>query len=122
MRVRIFAFVLFLLSAVSMHANEPLTMTVSPVHSFAPMNLTIRFHVEPDAGNRVLEVVAESGEYYRSSRIQLDGEQAPRTISLEMRNLPVGDYDVRGTLINHAGRERSAVSKQVVVIASGGAD
>jgi hypothetical protein len=121
MRVHIFASVLFLLSAVSMHANEPLTMTVSPVHSFAPMNLTIRFHVEPDAGNRALEVVAESGEYYRSSRIQLEGDESPRTILLEMRNLPVGDYDVRGTLINHAGHERSAVSKQVVVIASAGA-
>jgi hypothetical protein len=103
-----------------MHADAPLTMTVSPVHSFAPMNLTIRFHVEPDAGNRVLEVVAESDEYYRSSRIQLDGDEAPRTISLEMRNLPVGDYDVRGTLIDNAGRQRLAISKQVVVIASAG--
>jgi hypothetical protein len=120
MRAQIVASVLFLSSAVSMHANAPLTMTVSPVHSFAPMNLTIRFHVEPDAGNRALEVVAESGEYYRSSRIQLDGDEAPRTISLEMRNLPVGDYDVRGTLINDAGHQRLAVSKQVVVIAPSG--
>ena len=122
MRVHIFAFALFLASAVFVNAAQPLTLAVSPVQSFAPTNLTIRVHVEPDAGNRALEVVAESGEYYRSSLIQLDGDEAPRTILLEMRNLPVGEYDVRGTLINSAGRERSAVHKQVVVVALAGAE
>lgn len=98
MRLHIFAFALFLSSAVSINANEPLTMNVSPLQSFAPTNLTIRVQVEPDAGNRALEVIADSGEYYRSSRIQLDGADAPRTISLEIRNLPGGDYDVRELL------------------------
>lgn len=122
MRVHVLVFALFLVSAVSVNAGQPLTMAVSPVQSFAPTNLTIRVHVEPDAGNRALEVVAESGEYYRSSLIQLDGDEAPRTIFLEMRNLPVGEYDVRGTLINSAGRERSAVHKQVLVVALTGVD
>jgi hypothetical protein len=116
MRVHIFASALLLSSAVPIHANEPLTMAVSPVRSFAPSNLTIRVHVEPDSSNRALEVVADSGEYYRSSQIQLDGTEAPRTISLEIRNLPGGDYDVRGALLNSAGRERSAVHMQVIVL------
>jgi len=120
MTVRIFAFALFLASAVSIHANEPLAMTVSPVQSFAPANLTIRIHVEPNAGNRELEVVAECGSYYRSSRMQLDGAEAPRTISLEFRRLPGGDYDVRGVLIDGAGRERAAVRKPVIVLPSAG--
>ncbi len=118
----LFASALFLSSAVSISANEPLTMVVSPVQSFAPTNLTIRVHVEPDAGNRAFEVVAESGEYYRSSRIQLDGADAPRVISLEIRNLPNGDYDVRGALINSAGRERAAVRRQVIVLGSAGSE
>ena len=122
MRAHIFASALFLSSAVSINANEPLTMAVSPVQSFAPTNLTIRIHVEPDAANRALEVVAESGEYYRSSRIQLDGAEAPHTISLEMRNIPGGDYDVRGALIDGAGRERAAARRQVIVLASAGSE
>jgi len=122
MRVHVLASALFLSLAVSINANEPLTMAVSPVHSFAPTNLIIRVHVEPDAANRALEVVAESGEYYRSSLIQLDGAEAPRTISLEIRNLQRGNYDVRGALINSAGRERSAVRKEVLVIASAGTE
>ena len=120
MSVPIFA--LFLSLVVSIRANEPLTMAVSPVQSFAPTNLTIRVHVEPDAGNRALEIVADSGEYYRSSRVQLDGAEAPRTISLEIRNLPGGDYDVRGALVDSAGRERTAVHKQVIVLGSPGVD
>ena len=122
MRIRIIASALFFSSAAAINANEPLTMTVSPVQSFAPTNLTIRVHVEPDAGNRALEVVAESGDYYRSSRIQLDGAEAPRTISLEIRNLPGGDYDVRGALIDGAGRERAAVRKQAIVFGSAGSE
>ena len=40
----IVASALFLSWAMSIHANEPLTMAVSPVQSFAPTNLTIRVH------------------------------------------------------------------------------
>ena len=122
MRVHIFASVLFLSSAMSISANEPLTMAVSPVQSFAPTNLTIRVHVEPNAANRAFEVVAESGEYYSSSRIQLDGAGAPRTISLAIRNLSGGDYDVRGALIDSTGHERAAVHKQVIVLGWAGSE
>jgi hypothetical protein len=99
-------------------ASEPLSMAVSPEQSFAPTNLAIRVHVEPDPGNRALEVVAESGAYYRSSRIQLDGTEAPRTISFEFQSVPGGDYDVRGVLINSSGHERAVVRKHVSVIDS----
>jgi len=118
MRVHIFAVALLLLSSLSIHANGPLTMDVSPMQSLAPTNLRFRVHVEPDAGNRALEVVAESGGYYRSSRVQLDGAEAPRTIWLEMRNLPGGNYDVRGNLIDSAGHKRTAVRTRVIVIGS----
>ena len=122
MRVHIFAGALLLSSAVSINATEPLTMNVSPVQSFAPTNLTIRVQVEPDASNRALEIAAESDEYYRSSRIQIDGAGAPRTIWLEIRNLPDGVYDVRGTLINSAGRDRAAAHTQVIVLGPAGSE
>ena len=116
MRVYIVTAALLLVAAVSLGANEPLSMAVSPAQSLAPTNLTIRIHVEPDAGNRALEVIAESGAFYRSSRIQIDGAEAPRTISFEFRNVPGGDYEVRGILINSAGKERAGVRRHVIVI------
>ena len=122
MRVHVFASVLFLSSAVSINANEPLTMAISPAQSFAPANLTIRVHVEPDADNRALEVVAESDDYYRSSRIQLDGADAPRTISVEIRDLPGGDYDVRGALVDSTGRKRAGVRTHAIVHGAAGGE
>lgn len=116
MRLRIFTAALLLWLGTSLNANEPVSMAVSPLQSFAPADLTIRLRVEPDAANRTLEVVAESGEYYRSSSIQLDGSDAPRTISIEFRDVPGGNYDVRGTLISSAGKARAAVRQHVTVI------
>jgi hypothetical protein len=115
MRLHILAAALFS-SAVSLTATNPLTITASPARSFAPTTLTIRVQVEPDADNRELEVVAESSAYYRSSRLPLEGAGAPRTTSLEMKNLPGGNYEVRGVLIDVAGRRRAAVRTEVVVI------
>ncbi len=103
-------------SAMSIIAATPLTMTVSPVQSFAPTTVTVRVQVEPDADNRELEVVAESIAYFRSSRVPLEGASAPRTTSVEIRNLPAGNYEVESVLIDSGGRRRAAVRTQVVVL------
>lgn len=113
---RCLAALLFSSSAVPVTATNPLTMTVAPIRSFAPTTLTIRIQVEPDAHNRELEVITESSAYYRSSRVPLDGAGAPRTTSLQIQNLPGGNYEVRGVLIDDAGRRRAAVRTEVVVI------
>jgi len=111
---------LLLMAALTVNAGERLTIAVSPLQSFAPTTLIVRIHVAPDGDNRALEVTAESGEYFRGSRIQLDGKEAPRTIAVELPGLPGGDYQVRGTLIDNAGRPRASVHQQVIVLA--GAD
>jgi hypothetical protein len=111
---------LMLAAATRADVGERLTMAVSPAQSFAPTNLTIRVHVKPDAENRALEIVAESGDYYRSSRIQLDGNEASRTFVVELRSLPGGDYEVRGSLVDASGRARGLVRKHVIVIGSAG--
>jgi hypothetical protein len=116
MRDHIVTIALLLAIALSADASEPLSMAVSPAHSFAPTNLTIRVHMEPDARNRAFEVVADSGAYYRSSRIQLDGTESPATVSFAFRDLPGGNYDVRGALLDSSGRERAVVFKHIVVI------
>jgi hypothetical protein len=100
-------------------AKEPLSMQVSPAMSFAPANLVIRTRLEPDADNRVMEVVAESGEFYRSSAIQLDGDRAPRTTRIEFRSVPPGEYEVRAVVTGTDGRQRALVRSHVNVIESG---
>ena len=117
MRVHIISAALLLLpAAASLDASEPLSLAVSPTQSVAPTNLTIRIHIEPHDGDRELTVVAESGDFYRSSLIQIDDAEAPRTISFEFRAVPGGDYDVTGTVVNNLGKVRATAHRHVIVI------
>ena len=101
-------------------ANERLTMQVFPAMSFAPANLVIRTRLEPDVNNRVMEVIAESDEFYRSSAIQLEGDRAPRAATFEFRSLPPGEYAVMAVVIGADGQRR-AVARSSVHIMEGGA-
>jgi hypothetical protein len=100
-------------------AKEPLSLRVSPAMSFAPANLVIRTTLEPDANNRVMEVIAESSEFYRSSSIPLEGDRAPRTVTFEFRSLPSGEYDVTAVVIGTDGQQRALARSRVRVIESG---
>ena len=104
------------LVALPVDAGEQLKIAVSPAQSFAPALLRVRVRVEPSVDNRSLEVIADSGEFYRSSEIQLEGDRSPATIDLELRGVPEGDYRVVGILKDRTGHERSMVSQVVRVI------
>jgi len=102
-------------------ANQPLVVKVSPAISFAPANLTIRTNVDPNADNRSLEVVAESGDFYRSSAVTLDGDHAPKTTQFEFRSLPPGEYQVSVVVTGADGRPRAVTRTQATVVESAGA-
>jgi hypothetical protein len=109
----------FLLSVTPLGGGESLKMGVSPQQSFAPANLFVRLGIEPDAANRVVEVVAESENFYRSSQVALEGENGPRTVMLQFRNLPGGSYEVRGVVTDSRGREVAVAHQSVNVLPSG---
>ena len=100
-------------------AGERLVLKVSPAVSFAPANLVVRATIEADAANRGVQVSAESVDFYRSSEIELDGENAPRTNTFEFRSLPPGVYEVRVNLLGGDGRTRASVRQAINVIQSG---
>jgi hypothetical protein len=118
MKVHTCACAVLLSTALTASAGERLTIAVSPVQSFAPTNVMIRAHVPSDANNRGLEVTADSGQYFRSSWVQLDGNDAPQTITVEIRNLPAGSYEIRGALIDTTGRACAFARRQVIVLSS----
>ena len=100
-------------------AKENLSMRVSPTISFAPANLVIQTRLEPDAANRGIEVIAESGDFYRSSEIQLEGDRAPRTVRFEFRSLPAGEYQVRAAVLGTDGQRRALARSRVNVMETG---
>ena len=66
-----------------------------------------------------MEVIADSAEFYRSSTIALEGDRAPKTMMIEFRSLPPGDYEVTAMLIGVDGRRRAIAHAQVNVVESG---
>jgi len=94
-------------------------MDVSPAVAQAPATLTIRLVVEPDRENRALTVVADSPVFYRSSTFDLDGDNAARTSRIQYRDLPPGEYEIRGILVGSRGQERAERRRLVIVTGSG---
>lgn len=95
MRTRMFVLFLLSLSTATLGAGARLEMKVSPAISFEPAYLTVRASVDASDENRMLEVIAESDDYYRSTQIPLAGAQAPRTTLVSFRSLPSGTYKVK---------------------------
>jgi hypothetical protein len=106
-------------SWLSADAGPELTMRVTPAHSPAPANVRIQIRIEPHAENRVLVVVADSEEFFRSSEIQLDGDRAPRTLAVEFRSLPAGEYVVESVLTDASGSPRASLRRHMLVTPSG---
>ena len=104
---------LALLATSPLGAGERLSMRVSPVMALAPATLVIDAVAERDPVNRALQIQVESADYYRSSRVQLDGDQAPRTTTIRYDNVPGGIYEVRVVLLGSNGQPRAAAARPV---------
>ena len=97
--------------------GEPLQLAVTPAQSMAPATVRIRARIEPSAENRTLTIVADGTNLYRSSEIQIDGVQAPKTVELRFSDLPGGEYEVYAALRDASGRQR-AVARQAARVIS----
>jgi hypothetical protein len=97
-------------------ASAPLAMRVSPEVSFEPSSIRVQVVIERSADNRALEITAESEDFFRSSAVQLDGEESPRVNIFEFRELPAGAYEVRGALFGRNGRLRGTATRQIIVV------
>ena len=79
--------------AAMMHAsNSAVTARVTPPFSFSPSQVRALVQVPRHPDNRRLRIRIDSGSYYRSSDIQLDGDAAPKSHLLVWKSLPPGNY------------------------------
>jgi len=108
------------MSGLAADAGEKLSMNASPEVSFAPAHLTVRTTIEPDPGNRAVEIVIDSQDFYRSSLTQLEGDQAPRVSIAEFRSVPSGVYQISARLLGEAGESRAYTRRVIDVLTSGG--
>ena len=105
-RLAVVAF--WFVAASRLSGGEPLRMQLFPAVAREPAVLTIRVTVEAADEHRVLQVVAESSTFYRSSEVQIDGKRAAALNVFEFRNVPTGLYHVTSVLIGPHGQRASA--------------
>jgi hypothetical protein len=96
--------------------SSTIVMTLAPHVAYAPADLRARLTVTPRAGNRSLVLIAESEDFYRSSEVPLEGEGAPRSVTVQFRGLPRGEYSVSGELRDADGRVLAAVRQDISVL------
>jgi len=106
-------------SGISAAAGDKITMVATPQISFAPATLTVRTRIEPDAGNRAIEIAIDSENFYRSTTIELEGDQAPRSSVFEFRGVPGGTYQVSARLLGQGGDARGVARKEIDVLQMG---
>lgn len=100
-------------------ATEKLSLRVTPNVSSAPSTVRVKATVTKNTENRWLHVEADSGSFFRSSDIQLDGENAPLVTEIELRSLPSGEYTVTAVLRNTLGEE-TTVRRTALVLSKFG--
>lgn len=100
-------------------ADDRLRIDVSPRISQAPAQVRIRATVTPSAQNRALRVVADSGDFFRSSVLTLDGADAAPVTEMSFKNLPGGEYEVTVTLLDAQGHA-TTVDRRTIMVTEGG--
>jgi hypothetical protein len=102
----------------SSDATEKLTLRVTPNVSTAPSTVIVKAMVARSAGNRSLHIEADSGTFFRSSEIQLDGDKAPVVTEIRLNSLPGGQYTVMAVLRDNMGTE-TVVRRTAIVLSQG---
>jgi hypothetical protein len=119
MRLRITILLCMTLTAMSAGVGDAeesrLRIDVFPRVSAAPAAVRIRAIVIPDVENRALQIVVESGSYYRSSLVPLDGANAAAITETTLKNIPGGEYEVTVALVDVTGRPRTMDRREVTV-------
>ena len=95
-------------------AREIVEIRVRGHYFSAPATVPITVAVEPGAQNRMLVVEADSEDYFRSSGVELAGENEKRLHSVEFKSLPAGEYTIRAEVRSKSDVLGSAVGGLVV--------
>ena len=104
------------LGPVSGHADVAIALQVSPRVATEPATLMIRATVERHADNRGLDIRILSSGYCRSSFVQLDGLDAPRTTNMRYPEIPGGTYEVKLTVLGPDGKTRATTSQEITIM------
>jgi hypothetical protein len=99
-------------------ANDIVEIRLRGRYYVEPATVQITIAVEPDAVNRALRIEADSERMFRSSEIRLEGAGEKRIHTLELQNLPAGEYTLSAQV--YSSTEMRAVATQQLTVSGGG--
>ena len=108
------------LTAPGSPAKELVEITVRGHYFAAPATVPITVAVEPGSSNRRLVVEADSDDYFRSSAVELDGENEKRLHRVEFKSLPEGQYVLRARVLSKGDVVLGSATGGLVVTGAGG--
>jgi hypothetical protein len=93
--------------AVPAAAEDAVTVRVTPQLCVEGSNVRITVNVARHDDNRLLTIVADSPDFFRSSAIQLSGDRSAVQHLLLLKAVPSGTYEVRATLTRENDEKKS---------------
>ena len=93
-----------------MTADESISIAVRPAVTVSRGTAQLKVLVERNDRNRILTWEVDGPNFYRSSRMALEGASAPRSWFFVVRDLPEGEYDIRATVKRNDNSESMALS------------
>lgn len=96
-------------------ANDELTVRLPSFLMRSASLLRAQVWIPRDQDNRVLRITLDSGTFYRSSDVPLEGERAPQSHTLVWHALPPGAYEVTIELVGTT-RVKQVLRRELTVI------
>ena len=81
-----------------------------------PGDVEFSIQITPTERSWALQVSAESGDYYRSTTIPLEGADSHAMHTFVWRGFPAGDYDIVGVLVDESGQAEAIVAAGMRVL------
>jgi hypothetical protein len=96
-------------------SQNRIDVRVSPTVAMAPAYVRALVTIPRDASNRLLRVSLDSGDFYRSSDLPLEGARAAFSHQLSWRSVPSGLYLVTVELYG-TGELKEVVRREIRVV------
>jgi hypothetical protein len=97
-------------------AKGPVSFVVPISTMVAPANVFVQVLIERNPDNRSMRISIESADYFSSSEMELDGERSARLRVLTFREVPAGEYELRGEVLGEHGKVRASTHALVRVV------
>ena len=103
-----------LMAGSSIAAQDVVEIRLRGRYFSEPATVRITVAVEPHERNRTLVIQADGDRLFRSSEMELAGENGKRLHTFEFKNLPAGYYTIRAE-VHSSARVRGAAEEMLVV-------